>query len=106
MKDDPMPEVDVNELLFGDFDLSRQWGVPYDATNAICNVVFALRARVKELEESNRNLQVDHDQYQAKYRASIASRAEAEKRLCQIAFLDPERASCRDAIEIAVNGCN
>lgn len=35
-----------------------------------------------------------------------ANWAIAEKRLTQIAFLDPERASCRDAIEISITGCD
>ena len=38
-----------------------------------------LRARVAELEDANRNLQVDHDQYQAKYRALLANQAKAGK---------------------------
>ena len=50
MKDEPMPNANVDELLFSDFDISRRWGVPYDASNAICAEVTRLRACVAELE--------------------------------------------------------
>lgn len=57
---------------------AKDYIYPADFNEALADVLVTerekLKAHVEELEESNRNLQVDHDQYQAKYRASVANR--------------------------------